>query len=129
MASPLQALKTRLLKDAPESGQQRRAYVSKTKLGPPSDSELASFHALQEALSRPTTLVHHNADKTLCIDLDTSKKFGFGAVAFHTAGEDDLPEGKWPSNTSMQPILFLSRLLTAAEKNYWPTELEIAGFV
>ncbi len=29
----------------------------------------------------------------------------------------------------MQPILFLSRLLTAAEKNYWPTELEIAGFV
>lgn len=30
---------------------------------------------------------------------------------------------------SMQPILFLSRLLTAAEKNYWPTKLEIAGFV
>lgn len=30
---------------------------------------------------------------------------------------------------SMQPILFLSKLLTQAEKNYWPTELEIAGFV
>ena len=29
----------------------------------------------------------------------------------------------------MQPILFLSRLLTLAERNYWPTELEIAGFV
>ena len=29
----------------------------------------------------------------------------------------------------MQPILFLSRLLTAAKKNYWLTELEIAGFV
>lgn len=29
----------------------------------------------------------------------------------------------------MQPILFLFRLLTAAKKNYWPTELEIAGFV
>ena len=29
----------------------------------------------------------------------------------------------------MQPILFLSRLLTTAEKNYWPTKLEIAGFV
>ena len=26
-------------------------------------------------------------------------------------------------------ILFLSRLLTTAETNYWPTELKIAGFV
>lgn len=29
----------------------------------------------------------------------------------------------------MQPILFLSRLLTDAETRYWPTELEIAGLV
>ncbi len=129
MTSPLQALKTRLLKGTPESGQQRRAYASKTKLGPPSDSELASFYAFQEALSRPTILVHHNADKTLWIDLDASKEFGFGVVAFHTTGEDVLPEGKWPSSTSIQPILFLSRLLMAAEKNYWLTEREIAGFV
>ena len=34
LASPLQALKTRLLKGAPETGQQRRAYASKTKLRP-----------------------------------------------------------------------------------------------
>ena len=74
-------------------------------------------------------LVHHNADKTLWINLDEFKKFGFGIVAFYTAEEDVLPEGKWSFSTSMQPILFLFRLLTAAEKNYWPTELEIAGFV
>ena len=129
LASPLQALKTRLLKSAPETGQQRRAYVSKIKFGPPSNIELAFFQALQETLSRPTTLVYHNANKTLWIDLDALKEFGFGAVAFHTAGGDVLPEGKWPSSTSIQPILFLSRLLTAVEKNYWPTELEIARFV
>lgn len=29
----------------------------------------------------------------------------------------------------MQPIVFISRLLIVAEKKYWPTELEIAGFV
>ena len=29
----------------------------------------------------------------------------------------------------MKPIIFLSRLLTSAEKNYWPTKLEIAEFV
>ncbi len=128
LASPLQALKTSLLKKAPESGQQRWAYASKTKLEPPTERELAAFDALQLALSQPTTLVHHNPDRPLWIDLDTSKEFGFDAVAFHTA-EVGLHEAKWPSSTSMQPILFLSRLLTAAKKNYWPTELEIAGFV
>ena len=65
MASPLQALKTRLLKGASYRGQQRRAYASKTKLGPPSDAELASFHAFQKAFSHPSTLVPHNANKTL----------------------------------------------------------------
>lgn len=94
MASPLQAFKTRLLKGAPDSGQQRRAYASKTRLGPFLNTELAFFHAFQEVLSHPSTLVHHNANKTLWIDLDASKEFGFGAVVFYTAGEDVLPEGK-----------------------------------
>lgn len=74
-------------------------------------------------------LVHYNANKTLWIDFDMSKKFGFGAIAFHMMGRDILPKGKWLSSTLMQPILFLSRLLIAAKKNYWPTELEIARFV
>ena len=73
--------------------------------------------------------MYHNPDKVLWIDLNASKEFGFGAVAFHDTEGSSLPEGRWPSRTSMQPILFLSRLLTQAEKNYWPTELEIAGFV
>lgn len=45
IASLLQGLKTRFLKSALESGQQRRAYASKIKLGPLSDGELASFDA------------------------------------------------------------------------------------
>lgn len=43
LAAPLQALKTSLLRDAPVSGQQRRAYASKTKLGVLTPQELASF--------------------------------------------------------------------------------------
>ena len=35
LAAPLQALKTSLLRDAPVSGQQHRAYALKTRLGPP----------------------------------------------------------------------------------------------
>ena len=117
------------MRDAPVSGQQRRAYASKTKLGPPTPQEHASFLSIQEALSQPSTLVHHDGDKTLWIDLDAFKEFGFGAVVFHTSTAEDLPQGRWPSSGSFKPILFLSRLLTAAERNYWPTELEIAGFV
>lgn len=117
LVSLLQALKTNFLKRAPESDQQRWAYASRTRLEPPTKKELAAFDALQLALSRPTTLVHYNPDRPLWIDLDGSKEFGFGAVAFHIT-KNILHEAKWPSSTPMQPILFFSKLLTAAEKNY-----------
>ena len=80
-------------------------------------------------MSQPSTLVYYNPDKTLWIDLDASKKFGFGAVIIHTSTNDKLAQGHWPSSNSLRPIFFLSRLWTTAKKNYWPTELEITGFV
>jgi hypothetical protein len=49
--------------------------------------------------------------------MDASKEYGFGACIYHVI------DGK------VKPILFLSRLLTTAEKLYWPTELEVAGLV
>lgn len=128
LASLLQALKTSFLKRTPESSQQCWAYVSKMRLNPPTKRKLAAFDAFQLALSQFITFVHHNLDKALWINFDTSKELGFGVVAFYTA-EDLLPKSKSPSNTSMQLILFLSRLLMIAKKNYWPTELEIIGFV
>ena len=129
LAAPLQELKTSLLRHAPVAGQQCRAYASKTKLEPPMPQELASFQSIQDALSQPATLIHHNPEKILWIDLDTSKKFGFGAIVFHTAANETLPEGRWPFTTSVQLVLFLSRLFTLAKRNYWLTKLEIAGFV
>lgn len=74
-------------------------------------------------------LVYHNLDKTLWINLDISNEFGFKAVVFHTTVDKNLPDGRWPSKSSIPPILFLSRLLTIAEKNYRSIKLEIAGFV
>ena len=84
-----------------ESDQQHRAYASKTKLGPSSNSEFASFHALQEALSHLMTLIHYNANKTLWIDLDLFKEFGFGVIAFHTVRRNVLLERKWPFSILM----------------------------
>ena len=129
LAKPLQELKTTLLKESPSiAGRPRKKYSSTKLLPPPVPAELASFEELQKAMSRPSMLVHFDAAKTLWIDLDASKEFGFGAVVFHVKDEST-QEGKWPTRNTMQPILFLSRLLTSAERNYWPTELEIAGFV
>lgn len=91
--------------------------------------ELASFQNIQDVLGHFSTLVHHKPDKTLWIDLDVSKEFGFGAVIFHTSTNDKLPQGCWPSSNSIRLVLFLSRLLITVEKNYWPMGLKIAGFV
>lgn len=48
-AAPLQELKTSLLRHALVTGQQRRIYASKTKLGPPTPQKLASFQSIQDA--------------------------------------------------------------------------------
>lgn len=65
LAALLQALKTFLLCKALIKRQQQRAYASKTKLGYPTPWEHALFLSIQEALSQPLTLVHHNSNKTL----------------------------------------------------------------
>ena len=127
LARPLQDLKTLLLKEAPTKGNPRKVYALKTKLPTASIAEETSFDELQKALSKSCILIHFDHIKILWIDLDSSKEFGFGVVIFHV--KDGTPTDKWPPRTAMQPIMFLSRLLTAAEQNYWPTELEIAGFV
>ncbi len=127
-ARALQELKTLMLKAAPTQGNPRRAYASRTRLLEPTSSEKASFDSLQSALAQPTLLAHFDPGRRLWIDLDASKEFGFGAVIFHVKEGIKL-EGKWPAKAAVEPIMFLSRLLTPAEKNYWPTELEIAGFV
>ena len=80
--------------------------------------ELASFLSIQDALSESSTFVQHDQDKILWIDLNAFKKFGFGAVVFHTKTNDRFLEGRWHSKSSIQPVIFLSRLLRPAEGNY-----------
>ena len=92
-----------------------------------------SFNILQEVMSKPSLLVHFNPARILWIDLDASKEWGFGAVLFHAKGDNNkelvVKKRQWPSRYDMEPILFLSRLLTSAERNYGAPELEFAGFV
>ena len=157
ITKPLQDRKTELLAPGPKGGPDRKNFAVRTRIGPPTRVEEESFRTLQQALSKPTFLAHFDSKETLYIDLDASKRFGFGAMAyhvsyanphhsrgkeanlksFHTSGaekasskeETEPASPDYPSRSDVKPILFLSRLLKDAETRYWPTELEIAGIV
>lgn len=125
----LQALKTMFFWQALLSRQQCKAYASKTKLGPPTFQELAFFLSIQEALSQTSILVYHNPKKILWIDLNASKEFGLEAMVFHTTFNKIIPKRHWPFINTVQQILFFYRLLALTKKNYWPTDLNIVGFM
>ena len=77
-----------------------------------------SFSSLQDTLSKMSILVNHDPTRDHWLNLDAFKEFGFGGMLFHVRrGEGKLPEGKCPRPSTIEPLLFLSRLLSAAEKN------------
>ena len=115
-----------LLKLCPAKGGKARKAYSRTAVFQPTPEELESFDLLQKVLTSETYLHHRDPARQLYIDLDASKRYGFGVVVYHV--RDD-PVGDSFPRMDVQPILFLSKLLNAAETRYWPTELEVAALV
>ena len=126
ISEPLQRLKTELLKRSPAPGGRLRRNFSKTTKVTPTEEEVEAFRILQQALTTETYLHHYDASRQLYVDLDGSKKYGFGVMVYHVV--DDPQESSFPK-TDVQPIMFLSKLLNAAELRYWPTELEVAALI
>lgn len=129
IAEPLQKRKTLLVRTLRKGieGNARKMEAGRTGLTGVTPAELDAFHQLQSIFSHPTMLTHHDPKRRLYVDLDASKARGFGAVIYHCENEDQATDP--PRSTSVEPILFLSKLLNDAERNYWPTELEVAGLV
>lgn len=124
VSEPLQARKTALLKGSPKEGNARKAYAGKTFLEKPTEEEIKSFEALQSVFVKPSFLFHLNPARPVYADVDSSKAYGHGAMIYQVKGDPDLSTimkdgkaGHFPRN-SIQPILFLSKLLSSAEKNY-----------
>lgn len=112
---PLQRLKTELLYKAPTSKGNARSYYARTTLVEPTAETLQAYKAIQAAFAKPTTLVHYAADRQLYIDLDASKR-GIGVITYHLRGNPtDTAQIK---NAKIQPILFMSRILSTAETRY-----------
>ncbi|KAI1002000.1 hypothetical protein K3495_g6202 [Podosphaera aphanis] len=81
-------------------------------------AENQSFATLQESFFTASNLVHFNPTQRLYADLDASG-VGMGAMIYHSTINP-------PTQSSVKPIMFLSRILKSEEENYWPTELEVA---
>ncbi|RMJ21267.1 Integrase core domain-containing protein, partial [Aspergillus sp. HF37] len=125
---PLQRRKTLLLKGSPAAGRSRKAFTERKLLEQPSSAELQAFQTIQQEFARPLFLHHFDESKQLYIDIDSSKVHGHGAILYHVNAEH--PDKRHPPpRAAVQPILFLSRSLTAAETRYWPTELEVSCLV
>ena len=126
-SEPLQRRKTLLLRESPFSkGRQRKVYSARTQLATATTAELKSYRQLQEAFRKATLLVHHDPTRPLYIDVNASKRRDIEVVIYHLKLGTD-PNN--PKRSEIEPIMFLSRMLTPAKERYWPTELEMAGLV
>lgn len=141
---PLQKRKTALLADGREKGKtetrsKRRSYVTRASFRP-TPEETAAFQAIQDRLCARTTLRHFDRRETLYLQLDASAQRGFAAVVFHTKPGFDwqpstiipattIPDTAIPATaipaTAIQPVMYLSKALTNAERSYGPLELEV----
>lgn len=126
IAKPLQDLKTLLLRRPSIQGPSRQNFSTKTKIIA-SKQQSALFAALQKALTNPSILMHFDPEKPLYIDIDAFLDYGFGIVVFHTRSPEIF--SKCLFSNEIQLLIFFSRLLSHAERNYWPTELEIVALV
>ena len=122
----LQNRKTSLLKNASLFEQARKFYTFKVKLNSSIFEELKSFQILQSHLSFASFLVHFDQNKQLYIDLNTSKKKDIDAMIYHV---NITSFKEYSFRTSVQFILFLSRLLNSAKTRYWSIELELIELI
>ena len=128
LAQPLQERKTMLTKGlGAGAGPARKRSATKVLFYAPTEAEVGAFRKLQEAFASPSFLAHYDRTRPLFVDLDASKSFGFAAMIYHI--KQDVIRSPKVARTDVQPIMFLSRCLNTAERNYWPTELEVAGIV
>jgi len=71
---------------------------------------------------------YYNHTRPLYYDIDALGE-GIGAIAYHLKGDIVVPKGNKVPKSLVQPIIFLSRPCTQAEKKISATELEVTALI
>jgi hypothetical protein len=112
-------LKTELLRGSPVKGRPRKDWSVRTAYTYPTESERASFDSIQAAFQDPQWLSHWDRTRRVYFDIDASQEGGHGAMVFHIKRDYTHTNLKQPPpSTAVEPIIFLSRLLTPTQKHY-----------
>ena len=121
---PLQAYKTEALRSAPPTARGRKTFTARMQV-PERFDLVAAFEDVRDALAAKPKLYHLRYDRPAYAYLDSSREYGTGLAVYQMDGD---PEQSF-SRTKLVPLHFLSKPITDAEKNYWPTDLEMSGLV
>jgi len=118
MAESLQKRKTALSREVSKGlDNARKTKTSRISLVNSTKKKLNVFQLLQKQFRKLSVLTHYNSNLPLYVNLNAFKVYDFDAIVYHIIDEKS------------RLILFLSRELNFAERNYWPTELEVVDVV
>ncbi|KAL8366740.1 hypothetical protein RB595_010549 [Gaeumannomyces hyphopodioides] len=130
---PLQKRKVELLAKGrregklPPNNPGKRQHYTRSREFEPTAKEKLAFEDMQAYITKELRLHHQDPDRVPFLQIDGSLEHGFGVMFFHHVG-DWIP-GSPIASTSVEPIMFLSRCLSAPEQNYGPSELEVGCLV
>lgn len=123
-----------MLKRSSRTDNARKSFV-KTTIDSSIDEELKFFKVIQSNFQNSTFLLHFDVKRSLYMNVDAFKRYKFEAILYHVMRDSEidiiLKNDKTIkfSRTKVQLILFLSKVLSTAKRNYWSTELKMTDLV
>ena len=88
--------------------------------------KICAFYTLQKLFAELIFLCHFNSECYFYIDVNVFKQYDFDTVIYHV--NDEFNDTEF-SCQKIQSILFLSKLLTLAEQNYWFMKMKTTELV
>ena len=127
ITTSFQICKTALLKTLLAKKNVQKQYISYAFVDKLSSDKIHAFETLQNLFRIFIFLIHFDSSCQLYIDINVFKQYDFDAVVYHV--EEDLKKITEFSCHKIQLILFLSKLLTSVEWNYWFIEMKMTELV
>ena len=136
ITAPLQICKTALAKTSLVFKENVwKQHSQQITVNRSTSEELKVFEILQNLFKVSIFLAHFNSEQQLYINVNAFKQYDFSAIIYHVQDDSDLnlisvdaKVMKFPCH-KIQPILFLSKLLTSVKRNYWFIKMEIASLI